>query len=274
MKQSASNEVDADALIIGVYKDDLVSVCRNEFISDDIGNWNDLSGDFGKIRTYYPVGKFKARRLIIIGLGSKDEIDLEKLRFSIAKSITQVKDFDVRSLAIDVDSFLIGLNIQDVVYSLVESTLLTLYDYSDDGLYELRNNSNIEELLLITINESKDQELESSIKKAEAVVKGVFLSRDLVNMPPNKATPSYLANIALNIGEKFGMRVTIGDKKWAKNNNMGAFLAVAKGAGEPPKFIVLENNNSTENYPAIVIIGKGITFDSGGISLKPSQDMG
>jgi len=70
------------------------------------------------------------------------------------------------------------------------------------------------------------------------------------------------------------MRVTIGDKKWAKNNNMGAFLAVAKGAGEPPKFIVLENNNSTENYPAIVIIGKGITFDSGGISLKPSQDMG
>ena len=274
IKQSDSNEIDADALIVGVYKDELITICRNEFVNNNIENLNDLSGDFGKVRVYYPAGEFNARRLIIIGLGSKDKIDLEKLRISIAKSVKQVKDFDVKSIAIDVDSFVIEFNIQDVVYSLVESTLLTLYDYSNDDLYELRKNGNIENLLLVTTSEIKEIELEKSVERAEAVVGGVYLSRDLINMPPNKATPSYLANIALNIGENYGMRVTIGDKNWAKNNNMGAFLAVAKGAGEPPKFIVMEHNNTLENSPAIVIIGKGITFDSGGISLKPSQDMG
>ena len=99
------------------------------------------------------------------------------------------------------------------------------------------------------------------------------LARDLVNMPPNVATPTRLAEQARAIAAARGMDVTIGDRAWAAERNMGAFLAVAQGAGEPPAFIILEHNADRSDLPAIVLVGKGITFDTGGISLKPGDRM-
>jgi leucyl aminopeptidase len=112
------------------------------------------------------------------------------------------------------------------------------------------------------------------MKVAEATSSGVYLARDLVNMPPNVATPTKMAEIASEIASEYQMRLTIGDRAWAAERNMGAFLAVAKGAGEPPKFIVLEHNPASEDVDTIVLVGKGITFDTGGISIKPSLGMG
>src|SRR5690606_41903567 len=77
-----------------------------------------------------------------------------------------------------------------------------------------------------------------------------------------------------SIAEETGLKVTVGDREWAQQHNMGAFLAVAKGAGEPPQFIILEHNVEREDLDTIVLVGKGITFDTGGISIKPGENMG
>jgi leucyl aminopeptidase len=83
-----------------------------------------------------------------------------------------------------------------------------------------------------------------------------------------------LAETAAEIAEEHRMKLKVGDRKWAAKHNMGAFLAVAKGAGEEPKFIVLEHNGDRKDLDTVVLVGKGITFDTGGISIKPSERMG
>jgi leucyl aminopeptidase len=116
-------------------------------------------------------------------------------------------------------------------------------------------------------------EIRAAVQVAEAVVAGVALARDLVNMPPNVGTPSKMAEVARDMAGGHGMAVTVGDRKWAARHNMGAFLGVARGAGEPPAFIILEHNGERDDLATVVLVGKGVTFDTGGISIKPTQDM-
>jgi hypothetical protein len=115
--------------------------------------------------------------------------------------------------------------------------------------------------------------IETGSAQAQAIAAGVALARDLVNMPPNVATPTKLAETAESIAHAHNFNITVGDRAWAAERNMGGFLAVAKGAGEPPKFIVLEHNGDRDDLDTIVLVGKGITFDTGGISIKPSERM-
>ncbi len=97
--------------------------------------------------------------------------------------------------------------------------------------------------------------------------------RDIVNLGPNIVTPAYLANLARDISFEFDMKLTVGDREWAAERKMGAFLAVGKAAYEPPTFIVLEHNPDRTELDTIVLVGKGITFDSGGISIKPAEKL-
>jgi leucyl aminopeptidase len=111
------------------------------------------------------------------------------------------------------------------------------------------------------------------VNTVEAIVEGVSLARNLVNLPPNLATPAKLAETAQDISTAYGMNLTIGDREWASAHQMGAFLAVAKGASEQPRFIVLDYNANKPDLETLALVGKGITFDSGGISIKPSENM-
>ncbi|MEJ2707709.1 MAG: leucyl aminopeptidase, partial [Anaerolineales bacterium] len=124
---------------------------------------------------------------------------------------------------------------------------------------------------LVEFDPNKVEQLEAGVSIGEAVAAGVCLCRDLVNMPANIATPTKLAQVAQEIAQENGFSVLVGDREWAAERNMGAFLAVAQGAGEPPKFIVLEHNAGRQDLDTIVLVGKGITFDTGGISLKPKE---
>ena len=108
---------------------------------------------------------------------------------------------------------------------------------------------------------------------AEAVARGVALARDLVNRPPNVAGPAHLADTARAVAERHGLRIEVGDRAWAQQRSMGAFLAVAQGSRNEPAFIVLEHNPEATDLPTVVLVGKGVTFDSGGLSLKTHEGM-
>jgi leucyl aminopeptidase len=111
------------------------------------------------------------------------------------------------------------------------------------------------------------------IKEGHAIAEGMNLTKDLGNLPPNICTPTYLANQAKNIAKDFKMKSTILGQKQIEKLKMGSFLSVAKGSRLEPKFIIIEHKKGKKSSKPVVLVGKGITFDSGGISLKPGAAM-
>jgi leucyl aminopeptidase len=111
------------------------------------------------------------------------------------------------------------------------------------------------------------------LRRGQALAAGVELARECANRPGNHATPSHLASEAKKLGKQFGFEVDVYDRKDIDKLGMGSFLAVAQGSEEPPRFIVMQYHGAAKGKAPVVLVGKGITFDSGGISLKPGAEM-
>jgi leucyl aminopeptidase len=155
----------------------------------------------------------------------------------------------------------------------VEGTILGLYRYQ-----ELKSESpdrlDPERFSLVQFDETKLPAVERGAQIGLIAAEATCLARDLINRPANYATPSDLADLALEIAGDFDtMRCQILDEEDAAELGMGSFLGVARGSDEPAAFIIMEHNPGREDLDTVVLVGKGITFDSGGISLKPSQKM-
>ncbi len=116
-------------------------------------------------------------------------------------------------------------------------------------------------------------ELNKGLQRAAAVADGVALARECANRPGNHCTPSYLAKQAQGLGKQFGMKVEVLNRAQVEKLGMGSFLAVAQASAEPLKFIVVQYHGAAKTVAPIVLVGKGITFDTGGISLKPAAEM-
>ena len=111
------------------------------------------------------------------------------------------------------------------------------------------------------------------IEDAQALANGLQLTKDLANLPPNICTPTFLANQARTLAREFRLKIEVLDRAAMEKLGMGALLAVAQGSAQPPQFIVLQHHGATTKDAPHILVGKGITFDTGGISLKPAADM-
>jgi leucyl aminopeptidase len=111
------------------------------------------------------------------------------------------------------------------------------------------------------------------LARGQAVAAGVTLARELANRPGNHCTPTYLGEQAKKLGKEFGLKVEVLDRKAIEKLGMGSFLAVAQGSAEPPRFIVAQYHGAAKTQAPVVLVGKGITFDTGGISIKPAAEM-
>ena len=122
-----------------------------------------------------------------------------------------------------------------------------------------------------------DREAQAAVRRGlargKAIAAGVTLARECANLPPNVCTPTYLATEAQRLASEYGLEVDVLDRKAVEKLKMGAFLAVAQGSAEPLRFIVARYNGAARTKAPVVIVGKGITFDTGGISIKPSAGM-
>ncbi|MFO1287923.1 MAG: leucyl aminopeptidase [Rubrivivax sp.] len=126
---------------------------------------------------------------------------------------------------------------------------------------------------LVCASKAEEAALAAGLARGEAVAGGVALARELANRPANHCTPSYLAEQAEKLGKGHGIKVEVLDRKDCEKLGMGAFLAVAQGSEQPPKFIVARWHGAAKGEAPIVLVGKGITFDTGGISIKPAAEM-
>ncbi len=280
VSQGEIQAAQADTLIVNLFDDVTTPGGATGAIDKALGGAireliasGDLTGKAGEVGILYPRGAVPATRVLIVGLGKRDGFNLEGVRQAAANGIKQAHKLKAKNVATIVHGAGIGgLEVQAAAQATVEGSLLALYRFAASK-QEPEPPHAIDSLVVVEFDTDKIGAIEAGSVAAQAIAAGVAVARDLVNMPPNVATPTKLADTAVSIATDHNLKITIGDCAWAAEHKMGAFLAVAQGAGEPPKFIILEHNGDREDLDTIVLVGKGITFDTGGISIKPSASM-
>ena len=261
----------ADALILPVIETDCDETTGGFKLYEDIDRALDglpsklLSGgeftaEHKQTLLLFTYGKIKARSVLLLGLGKQGDITRDGLRQAGGAAATYLKKMGMAEAALSMRLFpRLGLSPADFT----EGVLLSQYRF---GNYKPEEDKKEKEMSGLTLLTAEGQEPE--LKRVEAVARAVRLARDLVNTPANDMTPTVLAEAVKWIQ---GVSVSVIERDEARQLGMGAFLSVAKGSMEPPKFIVAAYRGA-EGKP-VVLIGKSITFDSGGISLKPSEGM-
>ncbi len=257
-----------EGILEGVMKsiDDSLSGDISKLISQ-----GDFKGELFQNRLIYTNGQIPAKRILLSGLGKRGEFDLDKWRGASSKAAQFIRELGLKSFVFQIERFG-DYAITELSEAFVTGVILGLYEFRE---FKTTEKDKIKDINEVTILLEKD-ELITSIKEAvytaKIISEGVCMARDMVNAPSNKVTPTYLAEKAKEIAKDHNMEVQVFELNEAEAMGMGAFVAVAKGSQEPAKFIVLEYNKD-KGFDTIALIGKGITFDSGGISIKPSEKM-
>ncbi|MFU8888031.1 MAG: leucyl aminopeptidase [Trueperaceae bacterium] len=236
----------------------------------------DLATDVGGVTPLFVRAGVAAPRVLVVGLGDPQRVDAEAVRRASGAAMRRARELGARRVAIGaMASGLGGLTPSESARATVEGARLGLYRYHAAAARALggRGDHGVDELLIVVPDADRVEAVSDGVRWGEATADGVELARDLVNLPPNVATPTHLAAVAEQLARDHGFAVTIGDRAWAEERGMGAFLAVAQGAGHEPRFIVLEHDPSRGKEAPLVLVGKGVTFDSGGVSIKGRAGM-
>jgi leucyl aminopeptidase len=249
-------------------RDDLQHLCQI-FLEH-----GDFKGDLGEVVSLYPPDKSPAPRVILVGLGPQQTMTMESVRRAAGSASKWLRSSKAKDCAVLVESFSVGkFGIAEVCAALCQGLLIGLYQfdsYQTNKKFALK--SVIGKAVLVVPDGEKLSSVKGAVKRAAIVAECVNFARDLQNRPPNDMTPSRLANTAEKMAKSAGLVCKVLQKADIEDLKMGSFLGVAKGSKEPPRFIVIEHGNEYGGKPT-VLVGKGISFDSGGLSLKTHAGM-
>ena len=234
----------------------------------------DFEGKLNQIAVIYTQGAIPAQRIVLTGLGKQAELDREKLRGAFAKAAREIRGLNVKKFAVASDLGISSLPDAEVTEAMVEGVYLGLYQFTPFKTLERDKIKEIKEFVIIEEKEENIPNVKAAVKTAENICHAVCFARDLVSTPANEMTPSDLAREAETMAAaRKKVQVQILDVQQMKKLGMNALLAVASGSCQPPKFIVLSYRGGRKGQAPVVLVGKGLTFDSGGISIKPSEKM-
>jgi leucyl aminopeptidase len=234
----------------------------------------DVRGKKGEAAVFYARGAIPAPRVLVVGLGSQDGLSLQSIREAAAVAAKKARELGVASFSSIVHGAGSGgIDPQAAAQAVVEGTVLGLYRYQELKGKE-PDRPDPKTLTLVQRDPAQAAAVAAGAEVGQVVAEAACLARDLVNRPANYATPTDLAEAAIEIASEFEtMRCQVLTEEDAAELEMGAFLGVAQGSDEPAVFIVLEHNPGMPDLDTVVLVGKGITFDTGGISLKPAENM-
>jgi leucyl aminopeptidase len=240
------------------------------FLSDLLKQ-GDFKGELYQCQLLYTQGVLPAKRVLLTGLGKKGEFDIEKWRAASAKAGKAIRDSGIKRFVFPINKF--GpFSGEQLAEAFVTGLLLGVYQFNELKTVDRDKIKEIEEGVLLGETSEETDLLDRGLQTGKDISESVCMARDLVNGPSNRITPTVLAERAEKISKRHGMELQVFEVNEAEAMGMGAFVAVARGSQEPAKFIILEYNKG-KGLDTIALIGKGITFDSGGISLKPSEGM-
>ncbi len=209
-----------------------------------------------------------APRLLLIGLGERDLFTLEKLRRTAATAARRARALKLQSAAFSLPA-LPDTSTRKIARTIAEGARLGLYRF--DRHKSAANDQDLETFWLVADERALDEATEGT-ELGVKVARGTVLARDLANEPSNVATPEYLAQRARTIAEEYGMELEVRDRAGIEEEGLTGLATVGRSASNEPRFIVLEHHGGGDSAP-VVLVGKAVTFDSGGISIKPSSGM-
>ncbi len=234
----------------------------------------EIKGKLGEITIVHSLGKIPARIVAVVGLGKQAEFSPDKLRSISAEFCRHLRKLNCQRVATIVHGAGAGgLEISTASQAIAEGSLLGLYRFKKYMTKETED-KDIEELLLVERDEKSLEQLKVGCEKGKILAEATNLARDWINEPANYMTPAELARRAEELASAYGLDITVFDREQMEVEGMGALLGVARGSQQPPKLIIISYKGDKDSTSAIGFVGKGITFDSGGISIKPSEGMG
>ena len=232
-----------------------------------------FDGRVGEVADLHTGGRLPAKRVLVAGLGPRAECTAEVLRRAAASAARRARDLGTASLALPVlGTRAPRLGLVARAQATGEGVLLGLYRF--DRYKEKRNGDRTVTTLTLLIPTARDRApAREGVRRAELTAEATCYARDLINEPANSVTATALAEAARAIAKESGLRVRILDRAACERMGMGAFLGVNRGSAEPPRFIHLTYVPRRPARRRLALVGKGITFDSGGLDLKTAEGM-
>lgn len=275
LKSDSISNLSADIIILAINENNKLCSSLNLDKSfqdkvDSIIKLDDLSKSIASVSISHINSNYK--RLGLVRVQNQNDISREDVLKSATNIIRSIKSIKCSTIVLPLCQFS-----NKKINEGFASKLFTRA--AIDGLYEINSLKSDKKVLnkqyqiIFQADKSDNAVIKSEIKEGQAIAEGANLTKDLGNLPPNICTPTYLANQSKKIAKDYKMKSTILNLKQIQQLKMGSFLSVAKGSREEPKFIIMEHKKGKKSEKPIVLVGKGITFDSGGISLKPGAAM-
>ncbi len=240
----------------------------------DILRRGDMDGKPGATLLLHNVPGLLCDRVLLVGLGKEREFRDKNYRDAVRAAIKALSDTGVGEAALYLSE--IPVKKRDLGWNVEQAVLVaeeTLYRFEQMKSKPEESKRTLRKLTLAVSRRGELPTGEAAAQRGQAIAAGMKLAKDLGNLPGNVCTPNYLAAQAEEMAKTHGFSIEVLDQAAIEKLGMGSFLSVAKGSDEPPRFIVLRHQGGEKNQKPVVLVGKGITFDSGGISIKPSPEM-
>ena len=268
-------EVSSELLAVGIQQEtplEGASAALDAALDGSLGQLiddGDIVGKPGQTLLFHPRGAVAAKRILLLGLGKAEACTSDTWRIAAATAAQQAAKLGLEEFALSLDDVDAA---QELAQAAVEGAILGSYAFTthktDKDALDAPPNG-----IALVVPAAAAAAAEQGASDGAIIGQAVSLARDLANAPGNFMTPMLLAERSEEIAAEVGLTATILEERDMAELGMGSLLGVAQGSIEPAKLIVLEHNADRDDLPTYVIVGKGITFDSGGISLKPSQGM-
>ncbi|QAA30704.1 leucyl aminopeptidase [Clostridium manihotivorum] len=265
---------EGDVAIISLFEDKLQTPNSDvNSILEYVKGKGSFLGKFGEVYNFVRTIDGKTQDMVLVGLGKEESIDAEKIRRAVGKALkkaVELKSSKVFLRLVDTDKIELSL----LVKAMVEGAGLSTYTFNK---YKTDNKDKKEfefSLGSPNVDDIKAIEVDKYIAEANTLVEATILARDLVNEPANVIYPETLADEAIKAGIKYGFETEVFEKNQISDLRMDAFLSVARGSKKKPRLIVMRYFGDDQNKDRVLgLVGKGLTYDSGGYSLKPNDGM-
>tara|TARA_A100001037_G_scaffold207309_1_gene185688 strand:- start:18010 stop:19506 length:1497 start_codon:yes stop_codon:yes gene_type:complete len=278
--KSEVSSVETEALVINLFEDVKIPGGATGTIDTLTGGKisrliksGEITGKKNEITIIHTFGEFKFERIIVCGLGKQEKFNYDSIRQVMAIAMRQLRKIKISKVAtICHGAGIAGLDPKLCAGAITEGTLLGTYQFSKYKSSSITET--IEDLQIIENDDQKVQLIEDGINDGLILAESAIIARDLGNEPGNILPPRELADRAKGFSSEISLDCTILDKSEIQKLGMGGILGVSAGSHEEPRLIVMEHVGDPSSAEKIALCGKGITFDTGGISLKPPLNMG
>ena len=240
----------------------------------------EITGKLGESAVIHTLGKLPAKRVLVVGLGKREKFDPDAARSASASAARRLRQLGAKRAATIAHGAGIGdLDAGESAQALAEGALLGLYEFkryrnSRGGDDADGDGKSLDELVILERDEHRVRALSDGAAKGSLLAECEALARNLVNEPANVVTPERMAQTAADVAREAGLEIEILGREDMAIREMGAMLAVAQGSANEPRLIAMDYRGDPEHPENnVALVGKGVTFDSGGVSIKPSARM-